>query len=167
MGEPARPWDRQDGEPEAAYFRFLCYRNLGPGRSLAKAAALYTRQPAGPGEARKGTRKATSPGRWHLESSRWAWVSRARAWDCHVLAEHGIDAVLLFVDAVRDAALKVTEALDRLEGPGSWKKATETLRLLGTLIPAETVAAVIAHGQRLRAGGGGFGSCELPAPGPA
>jgi hypothetical protein len=145
MGEAARPWERQDGEPEAAYFRFLCYRNLGPGRSLAKAAELYTRQCGGRGAAKKGTRKATSPGRWHVESSRWDWVARARAWDCHVLAEHGIDAVLLFVDAVRNAALKVREALDWLDGPANWKEAMETLRLLGTLIPPETVAGVLAH----------------------
>jgi hypothetical protein len=30
------PWDRQEGEPAAAYARFPRYRNLGPGRSLGE-----------------------------------------------------------------------------------------------------------------------------------
>jgi hypothetical protein len=37
-----QPWEQQPGEPDAAYVRFLVYRNLGPGRTLRLASATLT-----------------------------------------------------------------------------------------------------------------------------
>jgi hypothetical protein len=69
-----QPWDRQAGEPLAAYLKFLTYRHLGPQRTLLKA---YHAQRAGRGLAAT----AYLPGRWTRLSSRWQWRRRARSWD--------------------------------------------------------------------------------------
>lgn len=59
------PWERQPGEPSAAFEAFTVYRDLGADRSLAKAG-----QKLG---------KATHTlERW---SVRWQWVARAQAWE--------------------------------------------------------------------------------------
>lgn len=58
-------WERATGESAKAYAAFLAYRDLGPERSLAKAA-------------RQTRRDISLLKRW---SSRRAWVERAWAWD--------------------------------------------------------------------------------------
>jgi hypothetical protein len=86
-------WDRQKGESPAAYARFLCYRNLGPARSLEDAYRRYlssskgqgdaTGETAGEGgdsaEAGKGRKRPVVPGSWKRECSRYGWPARAAA----------------------------------------------------------------------------------------
>ncbi|NIM04493.1 MAG: hypothetical protein GTN69_02420, partial [Armatimonadetes bacterium] len=59
------PWDRRKGEPASAYGKFLIYRNLGPKRSLARAAEQCD----------------VSLGRLKQLSVEWSWLARALAWD--------------------------------------------------------------------------------------
>ncbi|MFC1705778.1 hypothetical protein ACFL59_03025 [Planctomycetota bacterium] len=60
-------WERARGETAKAHQAFLVYRDMGPGRSLAKVAQEL------------GKSKALMD-RW---SARWRWVSRVAEWDAH------------------------------------------------------------------------------------
>jgi hypothetical protein len=70
--EPTEPWERRDGETAKAFAAFAVYRDLGPGRSVAKA---YQRQ--------TGRRPASNraAGHWVTWATRNDWQGRARAWD--------------------------------------------------------------------------------------
>ena len=58
-------WERQTGEPPAAWAAFQVYRDLGSGRTIRKAAEQMGRSPT------------------HLSeySARFAWQDRSAAWD--------------------------------------------------------------------------------------
>jgi hypothetical protein len=66
--------DRQRGESIRAFRAYTIYRDLGPGRSLARAYDAYR------GAAPHGQR----PGQWSLWSVKHRWVKRAGAFDVHV-----------------------------------------------------------------------------------
>ena len=68
-------WKRQKGEGSKAYWAFLRYRDLGPGRSVAKAVGA--RQAAKQGKARYFHW-------WRRWAAKWHWRERAQAWDDHV-----------------------------------------------------------------------------------
>jgi hypothetical protein len=80
----SNPWDRRDGESDAAYGAFLAYRDLGLGRTVLDAF----RQREGKGGAKQAN------GRWNKWVKSHEWHDRARAWDAHLAAERqaGIDA---------------------------------------------------------------------------
>jgi hypothetical protein len=65
MDNEAESWERRRGETGPAYRAFEGYRELGPGRSVHRAAQVVG----------KSTRLLE---RW---SARWGWVERAAAWD--------------------------------------------------------------------------------------
>jgi hypothetical protein len=156
--DATKPWDQCEGESDAAYARFLIYRNLGPSRSLD--LAYRTVQEGQDGAPEGAERRA--PGRWHNDSRTFAWVERARAWDIAMLAEHGQDAVLAFVGCLKQAAVKVLRSLDRLDGPADWKTAMESLNVLSSLIPAETIKAMQPHASDGAAPGDGPGAGAGP-----
>jgi hypothetical protein len=139
--DEVKPWDQREGEPEAAYVRFLIYRNLGPARSLDLAYRTFQEGQEGAPE----SVERRAPGQWYGDSRTFAWVERARAWDIAMLAEHGQDAVMVFVGCLKQAAVKVLRSLDRLDGPADWKSAMESLNVLSSLIPAETIKAMQPH----------------------
>ncbi len=74
MTEEKKIWDRQKGETNRAYHAFLTYRDMGPLRSLRKAAKLFY----GDDWFIKSSAKIRQFSKW---SSRWNWVSRCEAWD--------------------------------------------------------------------------------------
>lgn len=59
-------WERQPGESAQAYEAFCAYRDLGPGRSMTKAARALGRSGVGTLE---------------KHSVRWTWVHRAELYD--------------------------------------------------------------------------------------
>jgi hypothetical protein len=76
----ARAWDRQEGETDDAYGRFLVYRNLGFVRRLDDAfEAILGRR------TRRGRRQAYYA--LVLESARNRWYERAVAWDVSRIPE--------------------------------------------------------------------------------
>lgn len=68
MSEQTHPWDRAYGESSQAFSAFCTYRDLGPTRSLSKAAELT---PVGVAMLK-------------IWSAEWGWVERARAWDAEL-----------------------------------------------------------------------------------
>lgn len=85
------PWERQPGEPPRAFAAFARYRDLGPGRSLARVAEDVSKV----GQV-WGKRKSVL-NRW---SAVHGWVKRAAAWDAF-LDRQRQEAT---VDAVREMA---------------------------------------------------------------
>lgn len=95
-------WDRRDGEPAEAYARFLTYRNLGPGRTLALAAQLHTGG---------SKRKKTLAGHWCGESSKHDWIERATAWDIDRLTKQGDELCRYWIGILVSVARKAAERL--------------------------------------------------------
>src|SRR5579871_3562506 len=90
------PWDQQPEEPDAAYARFLVYRNLGPSRSID---AAYHSAGAINAEAKRSKAKRASS-TWFLEASQWNWQARAEAWDVFMLLASGQRVVTRFIAAL-------------------------------------------------------------------
>src|SRR5262249_26776996 len=86
-------------------------------------------------------------GAWTRDCSQWGWTARAREWDRAMLAQHGLDAVLAFVEALRRVTRQALEAAERLDGPSDWGELMETMLTIAQMIPPETVQALIAAGQ--------------------
>lgn len=139
MTPKKHPWDQRKGESGEAYNRFLIYRNLGPARTLDAAYRLFAGAEDG------GKRQA--PGCWWEEYREREWRERATAWDLHNLKEHGRDAALAFVAAIRDVAMRALESLATDMRPASWDELLETMRVLNTLVGPDAIAALTDHGE--------------------
>jgi hypothetical protein len=75
------PWDRLPDESTKAFDAFQVYLKLGGGRSLDACSRAIKWPRTGHDEATKGHKR---PGNFGVWSDRYAWVSRAAAWDRHV-----------------------------------------------------------------------------------
>src|SRR4051812_42744623 len=106
MSDTLHSWAQQPVESDAAYARFLIYRNLGPERSLRSA---FVAAMGGPQKAAKRLQRL--PGHWMRDSQRWNWTQRAKCWDVWTLKEEGRDACRLFFQGVGKALQQVVETL--------------------------------------------------------
>jgi len=81
MAEPRekQPWERQKGEGHKAYAAFSRYRDLGPARSVGKAAPVTAR------DGMKTARQRETHW-WRQWAQKWAWRARAEAWDDYQVA---------------------------------------------------------------------------------
>ncbi len=141
-----KPWDQQPNEPEAAYARFQIYLNLGRGRSLQQA---YDAQRSA--KDRKKPRTKSISGTWGADCSKYHWVERALAKDIDDLTGKGYDTVIDFVNSLAILANKTVKALaNEKVQPRSLKSILELVNVLGSYIPAETVAAVRADADQRR-----------------
>lgn len=128
----AEAWDRQPNESEAAYARFLAYRNLGPARSLDAAYRVT-----------KGDESLQAPGSWAQESARFEWVRRASEWDIHNLLTQSERAATLYASAVERYAEKVLNSLGDVEFKDG-DSLTRAIDLLAKLFPGDSLAALVA-----------------------
>jgi hypothetical protein len=111
MSEPSpAPWEQQPEETPRAYTAFCVFRDLGPRRTLAAAAAAYYQRTADSLERQVD--------KW---SSAFRWVERAAAWDRHLDAEGR---------AAQEAARKEMAERHVREARGLQAKALERLRAL-------------------------------------
>lgn len=83
--EPAEPWDRRPEETEKAWLAFKLYRDMGPGRSLARAYHAY-RIEAGNVSGDDPALEAAA-GYFNEWSTGNAWVKRVQAYDAWQTAE--------------------------------------------------------------------------------
>ncbi len=149
IANPAIPsgkkaWEQQAEEPGEAYVRFLIYRNLGPSRTLNAAYALASKKVSkGAKRRRSPISPKRAPGQWERNSAAYHWHERAIAWDIEMLSTHGIQTVTRFLEALdvisQKALLKLKENKTK---PRSWQDVLAVITLLGTFIPAETVAQI-------------------------
>lgn len=145
-----KPWDKLPNEPDAAYARFLVYLRLGRTRSLDAAYAAdrgtapkraKTRQPSG----------ARRSGTWSDDCATYRWTERALAYDIDALTSKGYETVIDFVNTLAILANKTVKALaDEKIKPRGLKAIVEMVNVLGSYIPAETVAAVRADAEQRR-----------------
>jgi hypothetical protein len=135
--DATHPWDQQPDEPDAAYARFLLYRNLGPSRSIDAAYRLL--HPTKNGE--KGRRNAH--GSWHQEGQAFRWTERASAWDIHYLQTAGSIAIARFIALLSELAVRALRALEESDArPETWQDVLDTVQTLGQYLPPETLLAV-------------------------
>lgn len=122
MSDERQPWDRLEGEPEAAYTKFMEYLNLGIGRSLARVT--------------KGGKKRAS-GYIQGLSTKWNWTDRAMAWDRYKIVSHGEEITLMFISSLRTLTKNL---LTRIENPRlSAKQAGSILEIIKVLSPYVSV----------------------------
>jgi hypothetical protein len=130
-------WDQLPGESDAAYARFLVYRNLGPARSLDKA---YTAQHDD--KASKGVKRRQVSGQWYRDSVEHEWRRRAERWDISNMREHGRSATINFIAAVSRLSEKTAAGLDSVNVK-SWSDAVSAINALGSLISADAISAIV------------------------
>lgn len=92
--EPEYEWLRKQGETARSYDAFRVYLNMGPGRTLAKAAE----------EVGKSTTLLED---W---SSQWDWQARVRAFENHLLAAE-TDGHAEELARVKNKQLELTDKL--------------------------------------------------------
>ena len=151
----SEPWDQLESEPDAAYKRFLLYRNLGPSRTMDRA---YRAQ----GKRLKRGKTKRAPPNWYEDSQKFDWRRRAHAWDLQMLHLAGEEAVVAMVENAKEGASKTLQGILDAPVPTDWGKIVENLRALAGIIPAEAVAALQC---RLAAGASGSGGAGAPGPG--
>ena len=141
MGTTApRPWDQRETESQAAYGRFLTYRNLGPTRSLDAAYEIHRGVPKG------AKRPKRRPGCWQRDCKQFEWKARAEAWDVFVLWESSGRVVVAVVRALEAASAKVLAGLLEPESkPEGWSEQLEGLMRLVPYVPPDLVKAVQAQ----------------------
>ncbi len=129
----SNPWDQLEGEPDAAYNRFLTYLSMGPGRSVRKAFCIYHDKPI-PKRIHEAHR-----GSWDRDCAHWQWVDRAHAYDRARLIEKTQHTMAKLMHSVDVIALKVIQELERTK-PRGWKQAVEALKVVAAFIPTESAA---------------------------
>src|SRR5207245_1768705 len=141
MGEQLtirNPWDQREGEPAAAYARFLAYRNLGPSRTVALAVASVEASPElqtarRTGRGRKGPERDAGAGaaeprshpprRWRDDAARWEWAARADAWDIARLTEAGERVQVHMTELMCRLAAAALNGLETAPEPKTWQEA--------------------------------------------
>lgn len=142
MADERKPWDQQEGEDAAAYYRFCVYLFLGPSRSINRAYEAAMRE--------VDSEPKSAPGIWRRNSVEYRWVERSRQFDISMLQERGQAGVLALVDAVTEAAQKLALAFRDLPGPATWEEAVKGLAALGNVIPAGAVEGMLDSSRNER-----------------
>lgn len=112
------PWDQQDGEPIAAYKRFLLYLYLGRSRTLLDAYRLYVEEATEGFERHPKDREPRHvSGSWAKEAREWRWTERADRYDVYELHRMGrrvmqrlMDTLETHVDQLASAAGSIAPA---------------------------------------------------------
>ena len=137
----AKSWEQQEGEPEAAYSRFLAFLTLGVGRSIIRAYRLT----------HPDSEASAVSGVWREESSKWAWRKRANDHDLSTFRESARETVAAYGEGMRAIARKALEALEselpELK-PRSWNEALDAFAVIRSLIPMETISALVDHAEQ-------------------
>jgi hypothetical protein len=146
-------WDQLPNEPDAAYNRFLVYRNLGPSRSLQSAW-----------DAQKVSNRGKSgrvSGQWQKDSADYQWVERANAWDGYQLQQAGAATVHNWINILSGIAGKTLEAINEGVKPDNWSGVIQSAQVLGAHISPEAVNALAelyrSSGNGGEGNGGGSG----------
>jgi hypothetical protein len=130
-----KPWEQMDGEPDAAFARFLVFLNLGPRRTVDAAYRAFV------GNRRKASERS---GQWGADASRFHWHERASKWDIAQLSLLVPEAAGNIFRAINEVARIALESLK--EGkvrPKTWGQLMETVVILASFVSPETIKAVV------------------------
>lgn len=126
---PPEPWERQIGETSKAWEAFRTYRDIGPGRSIAKAGEIL------------GKNRVTLE-QW---SSKNSWVKRAAAWDDEqdrIARQEQVKAIKdmrkRHADLATAMLVKAAKALQRI--PDDEVKAGDVSRMVETAAKLERIS---------------------------
>jgi hypothetical protein len=138
------PWDQLPDESDAAYCRFLVYRNLGPSRTLVRAYRAYLRG----FELGQGGQKGP-PGSYREEAVRFRWRERSEAWDVANLRRYGNKLAVLYVAGLEQVAAKFLRAARKYKpGDKAWPQVLDTMvQLAGQLTAAKAAGAMDVYIQ--------------------
>lgn len=137
---PREPWEQRPDEPDAAYARFLCYRNLGPARSLSRAFVMFHDLGDITNGEGDGPASVRASGTWVQDSARYDWPARALAWDVFVLADLSKDLVAALRGAMVTTMTKILGSLmDPAFRPADWSQAVEGLHTIAKMLPPEVL----------------------------
>jgi hypothetical protein len=128
-------WEQLPDEPTAAYARFLVYRNLGSGRTLDAAYAVYSSLP------QPSAAPRPAPGNWNRQSVRWRWVERCGLWDVEQMVQHGRRIVLRQIEAAELLSAKMVAMLKQTE-PKDFGEAMKVFALLLNLVDSDALVAL-------------------------
>jgi hypothetical protein len=133
----ATPWEQLPNEPNASYVRFLAYRNLGPCRSIQRAAALASGKPTGATRAKKVKKSETiTPvATWYNDSSAWNWKDRAERWDIDRLNDAAERVESAISELIIRLSQKATEALDTDVLPKTFSAVLHAFKELSPHVP--------------------------------
>lgn len=148
LSPECKPWERQPGESDSDWHRFVIYRNMDPSvRSKRAAYAVSRGLPNTPESRRK-----MEPGNYFWAATKqWRWEERVRAYDQHVdnmilerLEGRRMRARLETADLGQAMRQKAAEALQELRAV-----ITETKVIDGKTIKATRVALTPAQIARI------------------
>jgi hypothetical protein len=126
-------WDKQPDESDAAYSRFLTYRNLGPARSIESAFAIQTES--------KEIKRDQVSSQWRRDSVSYQWVERSQAWDIENLVVHGERIITAYLASLDNITRKTLAYLtDESNQPDNWESAVKTLELISKVVSGESAA---------------------------
>ena len=131
------PWEQQEGEPGAAYVRFLIFRNLGACRTIAAArkqldvTLVKSKNLKKP----KIESKSISLGQWYQESSEWKWFDRSQQWDIERLVDAGDRVHTSMADCMVALANMATRATMGDGLPANWKDILYVFKELAPHVP--------------------------------
>lgn len=138
----SKPWEQLEGESDAAYVRFLAYRNLGPRRSIDSAYKTT---------ARKSDKTVQANGQWTDDSRFYNWVARAKAWDIYNLEIYGQDVVVNFMDILRMATEQTLSALKSTK-PDNWPSILDSIQMLGNYVTPEAIKSIQSTRDSIESG---------------
>jgi len=128
--ETPKPWDRQPGEPNNWYRRFLSYRDMPHSNPPLPRTLLGT---ANHEQVCKGSKKYNgTPQSWRDAFKKWNWRERAEGYDAHLQRE-------------REAVAAVERARVLTSGYALMHERVKTLNVL-----AKKLVADIASGKMYR-----------------
>lgn len=138
-------WDQLENESNAAYARFLAYRNLGPGRTLQRAYESH--KATLPAKKRNKTKTFTQ--QWANDSTQFRWVERATAWDVENMLQQGERTATLYMQFMERYLQKLYAALDNVE-PEKFDEVTKGFATLGQFFTPEVLAQLHLSKQQHR-----------------
>ena len=142
-----QPWERMDGEGAERWAAFLAYRDLGPGRSVVRAAEQVGKS-------------LSLLERWSADND---WVDRVQAWDEH-LARVGDEAREDAVREMHDRHARVAMAVQAraVERPASIDPRELTARDIANWLATACAIERVARGLDAKPPRECFPSTRLP-----
>lgn len=133
-------WDKRESESDEAYVRFLIYRNLGPSRSIERAAivAFSTIETK-----RKKTKPSTS--QWEKDSATHEWRQRAVAWDIAQLSQLPAETTTIILEAIKEFARKTLHAASGDDYHPKGREVRENILVIAALVSPEIITQAVVH----------------------